>query len=447
MPSFRSAHDDPRPATSVSTSANTARRPIIPSQAAPPQQAAEPCLPDEVLEALARDPPRPSRLVAPSVPAWTTTSSAPVTRQGAAFDKSYLFDVPSLVGSSGSKDFSSSASSVNRRPPLLRNVLHSRNRSLAESPSFESRTDAAAEAIQPTQPRDPSRSPYSSAWSRIAAASIASSERSGDTSQSSATSARSERFFANLPRAGAVGRSDLDFHLPTLETGSSPGLERALAELTLTGAQNPKAEVPEPAVPAHAHEADLVIAVLGPKAVGKSTLIRRGLKRAGSEPRQLLASPDGHLASSTVSPLSIGDVEHSIQVVEVDSGLFTWSGSDLVWPVEIPPADGILLCYDASDPDALSGLSRFLRAVSTRDADSPLIVLACKSSAIGNDAIDPQAAADLCDAYGAGIIRLDGGTEDPQRKSKDCFSWVIKQIMENRGSFTLAPKTPLEVPS
>ncbi|GAA5876325.1 hypothetical protein JCM3774_003723 [Rhodotorula dairenensis] len=423
--SLTSARGDASPAKALPSSASTPPRPYTPATTAPPEQTAQPFLPDEVLDALARDPPRPSLLVAPPIAAFPPARSTPPTRQSAAFDKSYLFDVPSLIGPSGSSN--SSLLTSERRSTLLRNVSHTRTRSLAGSPSFEGKSDSAAEAPQLVRRRGPTRSPHSSAWSRIANAGTPDSAQLGDRSPPQ-SSPRSERSFIGSSRAGTDRRSDSSFHLPRLEAGGSPGLERALAELALTAPVDGDPEEPGSAIPAHVPDADFVVAVVGPKAVGKSTLIRRGLKRACSEPLQLLVEQNGHLASSTFSSFTMAGIRHSIRVVEVDSELFSWNDA-----AKIPQAEAILLCYDASDPDALSGLSRFLRALSTRGADVPLIVLACKSSAIGNDAVDPQAAVDLCDTYGAGIVRLDGGTEDPQRKSKECFSWVIKQIMDNRG--------------
>ena len=393
-------------------------RPRTPALAAPAEpDTPEPFLPDEVLEALARDPP-PSRSqghanVSPAAAAAvrTTTRSPPPNRQSDAFDRSYLFDVPSLVGVGYGLDGATRSGDSGSRAPSLNAPWSTRDmgthgRPYAASHSLGGSRESLTSASIPPRRREPAPTPHASAWSRIAASS------------------------APEPR------SNLDFHLPALETGSSPELERALAQLAFEAPLDPDSEDQAPARHnAHVPEADFVVAVIGPKSVGKSTLIRRGLKRASSAPRRLLVRPEDYLASCTTSSFTMVGIRQTIEVVKVDSEVFDWNGQDeLEWPAAIPQAEAVLLCYDASDPDALSDLSRFLRAFSTRGADVPLIVLACKSSATGSDAVDPQAAADLCDSYGAGIVRLDGGTEDPQRKSKECFSWVIKQIMDNRGA-------------
>lgn len=91
--------------------------------------------------------------------------------------------------------------------------------------------------------------------------------------------------------------------------------------------------------------------------------------------------------------------------------------------------------YDSTDPDALGSLSVLLKAFWTRGSDVPLIVLACKALAPdqGRNATDPTEAAKVCNIYGAGIVTLDGGLEDPSRKTKESFKYIIRQIMENRG--------------
>jgi hypothetical protein len=418
-------------------------RPRTPASATPAQpDAPKPFLPDEVLEALARDPP-PSRSqghanASPSTAAAavrTTTRSPPPNRQSDAFDRSYLFDVPSLVGVGYGLDGATRSGDSGSRAPSLNAPWSTRDmgthgRPYAASHSLGGSRESLTSASIPPRRREPAPTPHASAWSRIAASSAPEPRSTRSRDDTHSLSSRS------LSRAGDEHLSDLDFHLPALETGSSPELERALAQLAFEAPLDPDSEDQAPARHnAHVPEADFVVAVIGPKSVGKSTLIRRGLKRASSAPRRLLVRPEDYLASSTTSSFTMAGIRQTIEVVKVDSEVFDWNGQDeLEWPAAVPQAEAVLLCYDASDPDALSDLSRFLRAFSTRGADVPLIVLACKSSATGSDAVDPQAAADLCDSYSAGIVRLDGGTEDPQRKSKECFSWVIKQIMDNRGA-------------
>lgn len=99
--------------------------------------------------------------------------------------------------------------------------------------------------------------------------------------------------------------------------------------------------------------------------------------------------------------------------------------------------------YDATDPKALDSLSLLLQAFWTRGSDVPLIVLACKSLQDESlNATDPIKASEICNVYGAGIVALDGGPTDPERKMKDSFNWMIRAIMLNRGKVSTFVSPP-----
>lgn len=91
--------------------------------------------------------------------------------------------------------------------------------------------------------------------------------------------------------------------------------------------------------------------------------------------------------------------------------------------------------YDATDPRALGSLSLLLQAFWTRGSETPLIVLACKANADDTlNATDTKKAAEICNVYGAGIVALDGGIADEGKKMKNSFNWLIRTIMDNRGT-------------
>jgi hypothetical protein len=79
----------------------------------------------------------------------------------------------------------------------------------------------------------------------------------------------------------------------------------------------------------------------------------------------------------------------------------------------------------------------------------PLIVLACKAQPPdqGRNATDPTEAAKVCNIYGAGIVTLDGGLEDSNRKTKESFKYIIRQIMENRGEMIRPPSVASNSPA
>lgn len=143
-----------------------------------------------------------------------------------------------------------------------------------------------------------------------------------------------------------------------------------------------------------------------------------------------------YAATTSISQLNISGTSRSVEVLEVDMALLKYDAEGVIWPLELPVLDGVMLCYDATDSLALSSLSVLLHAFWSRSSDTPLIVLACKASRDDSTlAISTNRAADICNVYGAGIVALDGGIEDPERKMKNSFNWMIREIGVNRGQF------------
>ncbi|GAA6047337.1 hypothetical protein JCM3770_001894 [Rhodotorula araucariae] len=197
--------------------------------------------------------------------------------------------------------------------------------------------------------------------------------------------------------------------------------------------------------------ADFVVAVVGQRSVGKSTVIRRGLKRPPEAPTVLHEDAEGNRVTTNTTSFTISGTRRTIEVLEIDMGLLRYSEEGVIWPDGLPQCEGAMLCYDSTDPHSLSSLSLLLNAFWTRGSDVPLIVLACKAappSDPGGNATDPREAAAICNVYGAGIVTLDGGLGDPQRKTKECFNWLIRQIMDNRGELIRSPSsTPATSPT
>ncbi|GAA5869990.1 hypothetical protein JCM16303_001864 [Sporobolomyces ruberrimus] len=188
--------------------------------------------------------------------------------------------------------------------------------------------------------------------------------------------------------------------------------------------------------------ADFVVAVVGPRNVGKSSVVKKGLKPRSSEPQRVIQEDHvGNRVTTTTTSFTIGGNRRTIEVLEIDMHLLRYNDEGVIWPDGLPQCEGAMLCYDSTDPDALSALSVLLKAFWTRGSEVPLIVLACKAQPPdhGRNATDPTEAAKVCNIYGAGIVTLDGGLEDPGRKTKESFKYIIRQIMENRGEMARPP--------
>ncbi|BGP44775.1 hypothetical protein JCM10450v2_000589 [Rhodotorula kratochvilovae] len=246
---------------------------------------------------------------------------------------------------------------------------------------------------------------------------------------------------AALPATTGARDEPVPLPLPVHVDGAAAGAEEArkLARLDLQD---------EPHSPVSS--ADFIVAVVGPRSVGKSTVIRRGLKRPPEAPTVLQEDGEGNRVTTSTTSFSISGVRRTIEVLEIDMGLLRYSEEGVIWPDGLPQCEGAMICYDSTDARSLSSLSLLLKAFWTRGSDVPLIVLACKAAPLsdpGGNAIDPKEAAAICNVYGAGIVTLDGGIDDPQRKTKECFNWLIRQIMDNRGELIRPPSSASASPT
>ncbi|KAK4058071.1 hypothetical protein OIO90_000810 [Microbotryomycetes sp. JL221] len=180
--------------------------------------------------------------------------------------------------------------------------------------------------------------------------------------------------------------------------------------------------------------ANFTVAIVGPKGVGKSTVVRRGLKKPIAPPLALVRDAYGNEVKSSISQFTIGGQLRTIEVLEIDTALLGYDSTGVIWPSGVPNCEAAMLCYDSTDSQALESLSKLLQAFWTRGGEIPLIVLACKANVDPNlNAVDLNRAAAVVNVYGAGIVALDGGDRDPKRKTKESFNWLIRQIMTNRG--------------
>ena len=147
----------------------------------------------------------------------------------------------------------------------------------------------------------------------------------------------------------------------------------------------------------------------------------------------------------------------TLEVLEIDSVLLEYNSEGLIWPEELPLCEGVMIwsvapvprpaagltlslslppqppSFDATDPEAVSPLLQLLQGFWTRGSSIPTIVLACKASAAGENATDLAETAAKCNAFGPGIVSLDGGVEDKGQKMRQCVNYMIRHIMDTRG--------------
>lgn len=196
--------------------------------------------------------------------------------------------------------------------------------------------------------------------------------------------------------------------------------------------------------------ASFIIALVGPKSAGKSFLVTHNLRQPQDASEVLLESEEGfkgavwsvagrilltvELTASCYScQFNVLGIQRKIQLVVVDQELLTNPSNPLntlSWPEGLPNPDGVMLCYKHADTaSALSKLHSLLQAFER----VPMIVLAtqCEGSVEESAAISTKAV-ETANIHGAGLVHLDGGKDDPNRKAKNSLQWVLRKVIEVR---------------
>ncbi|KAJ7225494.1 ras guanine nucleotide exchange factor domain-containing protein [Mycena pura] len=181
----------------------------------------------------------------------------------------------------------------------------------------------------------------------------------------------------------------------------------------------------------------LTLLVVGAANCGKSVVIRKGLKDYGlSEPTSHSFEVHSKYFSSTYS-LRVGRIkddieEYPLHVIEADVSKTTLD--DAAWPEGSPTIDGVIMCYDASDPESflpVEGLLRRFRAMMI-----PTVVLACKSDL--ERQVDPQGAAtDFLQLYDNGLVEVSNAQESGKKKMRQAFEWLIKAVFRGRNTHNI----------
>ncbi|KAJ7783808.1 ras guanine nucleotide exchange factor domain-containing protein [Mycena maculata] len=176
----------------------------------------------------------------------------------------------------------------------------------------------------------------------------------------------------------------------------------------------------------------LTLLVVGAAKCGKSVVIRKGLKDYGlSEPTnhsfEVQCAHFSVTYSLRVGRIRDGFEEYRLHVIEADVAKTTLD--DSVWPDGSPVIDGVIMCYDASDPDSflpVEGLLQRYRAMMI-----PTVVLACKSDL--ERRVDPQgAAAEFFQLYDNGLVEVSNAHESGKKKMRQAFEWLIKAVFRGR---------------
>lgn len=185
--------------------------------------------------------------------------------------------------------------------------------------------------------------------------------------------------------------------------------------------------------------ASFVIAVIGHKGCGKSTVVRKGLKQFGlSRPQVLSEKVTSHSTLCVVN-----QEQRSIEVLEIDTSVLLTkktsalegnvnsesSDSVFAWPPYLPHMDAVVLCYDASDESSFQGMSSLLENFARTHLS--IVMLACKSDLHPKN-IDPYTASDTAGVHSVGLAECTARSDEGKKRMRDCFSYLVKEVAKSR---------------
>ncbi|CAO1630394.1 unnamed protein product [Sympodiomycopsis kandeliae] len=172
--------------------------------------------------------------------------------------------------------------------------------------------------------------------------------------------------------------------------------------------------------------ASFVIAVVGHKGAGKSTVIKKGLRQFGlSKPQVLSEKVISHSTGCVVD-----SEQTTIEVLEIDTSvLLNGSTKRFTWPKFLPRIDAVILCYDASQVETFRGMSELLENFSVKATST--VMLACKSE-IHPKNVDPFYASDMAGIYNVGLAECSVQSDEGKKRMRDCFSYLVKEVAKKR---------------
>ncbi|KAH8120383.1 ras GEF [Phellopilus nigrolimitatus] len=183
---------------------------------------------------------------------------------------------------------------------------------------------------------------------------------------------------------------------------------------------------------------EMAIAVVGPTGCGKSTFIRKSLKRHD------LSNSDSFVATITAGDMTRNitytcrrahifnefNTETLLSVYEYDS--LDWKIDDCsalisVWPSGLPRADGIFVCYDESDRTSFRHVVQLLAGYQALDI--PTLVIACKSDL--EKRVPPGDAVRAVDQYSR-MIEISQYTDEGKVRMRKAVDVLVRDIIASQ---------------
>ncbi|KAF8509830.1 hypothetical protein JB92DRAFT_3119551 [Gautieria morchelliformis] len=172
------------------------------------------------------------------------------------------------------------------------------------------------------------------------------------------------------------------------------------------------------------------IAVVGPPGCGKSTVIKKGLRAWGVSEESIctVATPQGLLRYGSRTINAPRDDEKVAHVLELDSNVLSLDSPGGAWPKELPPIDGVLVCYDASDPASFARVPDLLACYHALHLSA--VAMACKCDL--DKKVLPHHASERAAPYNVGLVEVTSLTDFGKRKMRHCFHWIIRAVQKSK---------------
>ncbi|KAF8591835.1 ras GEF [Ramaria rubella] len=182
----------------------------------------------------------------------------------------------------------------------------------------------------------------------------------------------------------------------------------------------------------NSNDAIFSIAVVGASGCGKTTVIKKGLRMWGVSDESIctITTPQGRIRYGTRTMNAPRDEEtiKIAQVLEVASDTLCLDSPDGAWPEGLPSIDGVLVCYDASDPASFARVPDLLACYHSLHLSA--VAMACKCDL--EKKILPHHASERVAPYNVGLVEVTSTTDVGKRKMRHCFHWLIRAIEKAR---------------
>lgn len=205
-----------------------------------------------------------------------------------------------------------------------------------------------------------------------------------------------------------------------------------------TGSTNESSDTSSISTASQSQPASVVLAVIGAKGVGKSTVIHAGLrnvvrKTVWKRMTNNTGAARGRVASYTAETL-FERKPMAVDVYEVDDSLFDVEQNHFEWPKmgTLPKIDAVLLCYDVRNKESLKTIPDLLNSFHQRL--TPTLLLGCKGldSEQSRKEVDSRTASELAGVFGVTAVEVGVGSEKGQKRIRDAVALLVRAIITYR---------------